>query len=860
MSEQRNHPTRSQSASQRAAKPRRSSSRSKSGVGSTVLKVIGTLFLIGLTTSVFLACFAAVYINTVIIPMSNVDPGSFTIGLNSIIYYTDKETGQAVEYTSLSGEDNRVWVEYDELPKYLIDATVAIEDQRFWTHHGVDWKRTAAAVLYMFTGRDIQGGSTITQQLLKNMTEYDDVTVKRKIVEIFRALEFEKKYDKDDIMEMYLNFIYLGAGCDGVYSASLTYFGKPVQELSLAECASLIAITNNPSLYGPYSEARVENSDGEVWTARQWNKYRQEVILYQMLDQGKITQAEYDQAVAEELHFVKAEDDPYTPSTIYSWYVETVIDDVVADLMSEYQYSYKVAYNMVTSGGLEIYTCLDPNIQKIVDEVYSNRANLNYTSPSGKQQLQSAMTVIDNSTGNVVAVAGRVGEKTGNRVLNLATNAYRQPGSAIKPLSVYSPAFEWGMLSPLSVVDDYPYEVLGGRAYPVNVNHTYRGLTTVRYALNQSLNTIPYRIINDLVTPAGSFEFMETRFHIDLDDADKDRAPLSMGGLTHGVNTRDMAEAFATFPNNGIYTYSRTYTKVVDSSTGKVILDRETPQQEVALKEVTTYYINSILQDVVNFGLATPARISGMEVAGKTGTTSEDYDRYFVGYTPYYTAAVWVGYEYNETINASNPAVNLWALVMKQVHSDLPGKDFSTPAGLTTVHYCMDCGQLASDACALDPRGSRVGTEVVFKDDVPSQTCTCHTQVQVCTDCPILNSDGSETGLYHLAGEFCPEESVKTISLVDYQRDSIGGAVAKDSQYLLSYTQQAGPCTVHTQEVPVEPEEPTDPNNPSNPDGSQGTEGSGTEGGNPTIPDGGGDSQTSDEEGGSENHTQPPEN
>ena len=454
------------------------------GRGGLALRVIGTLLLIAVTTGAILCCFGAVYVRTVILPKASLDLGDVTLRENSVMYYED-DSGQYQELGQVLTSISSQWVEYEEIPEDLKNAAIAIEDRRFLKHNGVDWWRTAQAVFSMFTGGDIQGGSTITQQLIKNLTEDNETTVKRKVTEIFRALEFDRNYDKDTTLLWYLNVIPLGAGCEGVGAAAEKYFGKPVSELTLAECASLIAITNNPSKYGPYSLAKVANSKGELWDAKQWNKYRQELILNQMLKEGYITQEEHDQAVAQELVFVGMEagssGDSESPENIYSWYEEQVISDVIKDLKEKYDYSDKVASQMLASGGLRIYTCIDPEVQKKAEAVYGDEELLNYVSKSTGQRLQSAITIIDNETGDIAALVGRIGEKEINRGLNLATNAKRQPGSSIKPLSAYAPAIEMGLMSPITVMPDYPYQVLGGKAWPVNVDGVYRGQVTVNH-------------------------------------------------------------------------------------------------------------------------------------------------------------------------------------------------------------------------------------------------------------------------------------------------------------------------------------------------------------------------------------------
>ncbi len=811
--------TQTEGGSQPPKKRRRRGSRA-----AMVWRVLGTILLVGLCTSALLCCFAAVYINKVIVPVADLNLADFTYEENSVMYYQDRSTGQYVEMTNLFSTTDSVWVDLEDMPQYLVDAAVAIEDRRFWTHPGVDWVRTSKAVLDMFTGNSISGGSTITQQLIKNLTDYNETTVKRKIIEIVRAIRFTQNNSKEDTIERYLNIIPLGSGCEGVGSASLKYFGKPVSELTLAECASLISITNNPSKYGPYSWAKSKNSSGEIWDAKQWNKYRQELVLEQMLEQEMITRDEYSQAMAQELVFV-GKGDEAAQTDIYTWYEETVISDVRQALQSKLGWSESAINLALQRGGLRIYTCYDPRVQQAVDAVYTNRENLNYTSRDG-QLMQSAITVIDNSTGDVVAIAGQFGEKTINLGSNYANSSKRQPGSSIKPLSVYAPAFEMGKISPITVLDDYPYQSMNGKAWPYNAgSSSYRGMTDIPYALKVSLNTIAVRIVADLVTPQESFNFMRDRFHFNLEEgreingkvvSDVGVAPMAMGGLTDGVTTRDMAEAYATFPNNGVYTFSRTFTKITRMVDGEEVVVLENPQvQERAVKESTAYYMNNLLQGVfTSGGTAAGKGLSGMHAAGKTGTTNDVYDLWFVGYTPYYTASVWMGYPQNAKMPNATNHVGLWNKVMSRVHEGLADKDFPDPGGRRRVNYCMDSGLLATDYCAMDPRGDRVAHGNVFPEDYPEgKVCPFHTEssmVTVCVDDPILDKDGNETGLYREAGPHCPEESLRKVCYPDYERESIGGMVAKDERYRYAAVSQIGLCTIHT-EAPVEPD-PNDPN------------------------------------------------
>lgn len=782
-------------------------------------KTLGTLILIGLTTGALLACFGAVYIKTVIMPQTDLDLSSFFLDENSVMYYQNS-AGQTEELVTVLNTTSSIWKDYDELPQNLLKATVAIEDQRFWTHPGVDWKRTAAAVLYMFTGQDIQGGSTLTQQLLKNITTYDDVTVKRKIIEIFRALELENNYTKEEILTWYLNVIYLGEGNEGVGAASLEYFGKDVSELTMAESASLISITNNPSIYSPYSTLITTDSvTGQPLNGRERNKERQELVLWCMQDQGLITYSEYQLALREELQFVRSMEEE-EDSVVYTWYEEQVIKDVRADLMEEYGYSLNTANMLISKGGLSIYTLMDPHVQGIADSIYQNWDSLPVTSANG-QRLQSAITIIDNRTGDLVALVGQMGTKDQNLLQNFATESSRQPGSSFKPLSAYAPALEMGLISPTSVFDDYPYSLEGGKAWPANAYLFYYGMITIDTALMHSSNAAAVRVVGDLLTPQGSYDFVTNKFHIPLVDSieyagqyksDIAIAPLALGGLTFGVNTRDMAQAYATFPNDGVYTHSRTYSKVLNRD-GEVILDNSQDREQI-LSETTAYYINDLLQGVIASGTGTAARMSNMTIAGKTGTTNDNYDRWFVGYSPYYTAAVWTGYEYNEEIVVSgNPALNMWKKVMEPLHEGLENQSFTTPGGLTSVSYCLDSGMKPNQYCSSDVRGSRVASALALAAHGPGEVCTVHgadSSQSVCVDAPILEEDGEPSGAYYAAGPYCPSESIRSRTYVMLPRVIIGSATARDSAYVYRGGLGGTTCPVHTQAGEVEPEEPED--------------------------------------------------
>ena len=725
-----------------------------------------------------------------------------------------------------SGDGNRRIIEYSDLPDHLVQALVDIEDHRFWEHNGVDWYSTASAMIQTLTGGSTRGGSTITQQLLRTITDDTDVTVQRKVREIFRALEFEKSHTKEEIITLYFNRISFGFQFDGIATAAEGYFGKDVSELSLAESASLVAIINNPSLYDPfYDHTYYVERDGEhvYRTTRELNKERQELILDRMLELGHISQEECDAAKAETLLFTDSEEykalhgeedaaaeSGGSDSVYTTWFTDAVIEDAIELIQEARGCDASTANSLLYSGGYHIYTTLDPDIQEIVDSVYRDPSNFDNPSASG-QPLGSAITVIDPYTGDVVAMAGGVGEKEGSRTQNLART--RQPcGSAIKPVSVYAPAIDSNVITPANVFDDYPVRIndYGTGGFPTNSPNRYDGMTTVYRGLQQSKNTITVRTL-ELLGTENSFYFMENNLGFDLDAADNAISPLAMGGLTYGVTTEEMAAAFAAFANGGIYTEPRTIIEIRENDNETVMVDNSS-NSKVAMKETTAYLINQILRSVVTSGTGTGANFSGMTIAGKTGTTNNMFERYFVGYTPYYSAAVWTGYvERDETIPGGNPAIGIWRKVMEQVHANLENKTFpERPDGISSVTVCADCGL---PPCGLCSQAGRTVNLEVQSDAVPTGECTCHVEVKVCTD--------PTTGETHLATEFCPEETCETRIMIQGREfleypntvvtnedgTTIGTPIlAGDSERHLSYWEKyVGTCAVHDEDTVVLP-------------------------------------------------------
>jgi len=631
---------------------------------STAIKALGTVLLIVLVTGMMFSCVFAYYVKTCLTPNLDLSLEDFKLNESSTIWYQDY-SGEWRELSKLSGSQNRVWVDYEDIPWYMEKALVAIEDKRFYEHKGVDWYRTAGAFVEMFARMETSyGGSTITQQLIKNLTGEDEVTIQRKLTEIFGALELEKKYDKQEIAEWYLNAVYFGQGCWGVQTAAQTYFGKDVSDLSLAECASIVGITNLPTYYDPFYNE--EN-----------NKRRQETILREMYEQGYIDYAMYKEAVAEELNFTRSPGEEYSYE-VMDYYTETVIEDVTQDLMQLKGIGHDTARSLLYSGGYQIYCCLDPNVQASVDAVYTDTNNF---MGSSAQQLQSAIVVMNPYDGRILALSGGVGEKTINFGLNRATGTYRSPGSSIKPIASYGPAVDLGLITPSTLVDDSPNIALSGTSwYPANDSNRNYGVVNIYTALQYSLNTVAAQIVDKLpMGPTTSFDYLTSRLGVEsLLNADCDYAPMALGQLTNGITVREMAQAYCSFVNDGVFTYGRTYSLVTDSE-GNEVIDNS-PSTIQAFKANTAHIMTYMMQNAVENGTGGEAALWTMPVAGKTGTSTDYKDRWFVGCTPYYVAAVWTGYDTPERVQtSSNPAAKAWKKVMSPIHEGLTWQSFTYP-------------------------------------------------------------------------------------------------------------------------------------------------------------------------------------
>ena len=688
----------------------------------------------------------------------------------------------------MSAGENRLMIDYEDLTQHLIDAVVAIEDERFWTHEGVDIKRTGAAIVtYILNkGNSSFGGSTITQQLIKNITEDNETSWKRKIREWYRAYSLEQELEKHEILEAYLNKIYFGEGANGIEVAAETYFAKSAKDLNLAESACLAAAIQLPEVTNPY------NGDA----AKERLIARQKTVLNKMLELQKITQEEYDEALNYELVFKKGE--IATASSVQPYFVDAVFEMVAKDLADAKGITYAAAFDMVASNGYVIYSTMDSDVQGSIDKQAANTKYF-YKDKDG-DMMQCAAIVIDNKTGNVVGMLGGVGKKTGLD-FNRAIDAKLQPGSTFKPIAAYGPAFELGISYPGMGIDDAPININGYK--PTNWYGYYYGYVTARQAINQSMNIPAVKTLQ----AAGldyALQFAQRMGITTLTSANKN---LSMALGSANVKVIDMAAAYATMANGGIYTEPKLYTKVLDSE-GKEILTTVDKKVTRVMDASTAYMLTDCLRTVVSSGTGTSAKFSTtIQIAGKTGNTNEDKDQWFAGYTPYYTMVVWNGYDDPETIGKRKigtypyTATVVFTNVMKTIHKGLKKASFTKPSNIVKATICTVSGLVATDACKADARKNIVRSEIFASGKVPTDTCTIHKLVEVCS----VSGD--------LPTDYCHMyEDLKEISVITRAKK----AKTSDSKYLMPTDK----CKLHTTEpepepeIPVEPEVPVDPEIP----------------------------------------------
>lgn len=784
--------------------------------------------------------------------------------------------------TLVASGANRKYVTIDEIPQSLQDAFVAIEDERFYEHNGIDMQSIlrAAATGIAHGFHFSQGGSTITQQLIKNnvLTTWTSESsfiesLQRKIQEQYLAVELEKKVDdKKWILENYMNSINLGANTLGVQAASEKYFGKDVSELTLSESAVIAGITQNPAKYNPI-------------THPDQNAERRERVLNNMLEQGYISQSEYDEAMDDDVYDRISEHNAVDDTSINSYFVDALIDDVFSDLIDK-GYSETEAYKMIYQGGLTIQSTQDLELQKICDEEannldnypttpkysftlyfqvkssdgtltsYSNQTMLSYYKKATNNedysinfdtedecyaaiaqyeqdvlnpgdeivegseyvtitlQPQIALTLMDQSTGEVKAMVGGRGDKSGNRTWNRATDTCRQPGSTFKIIGCYAAALDAGGLTLASVQDDAPFTV-GSKQFH-NYDNSYRGYTNLRTAITNSINIVTVKTLQEIGVDLG-YEYAENFGITTLTDTDKNLS-LALGGLTKGVTNIELTGAYATIANGGTYLEPKLYTVVYDHD-GNVLLDKsDTQDTRQVLKDTTAWLLTDAMKDVMTSGTGTRAYFgSTMAQAGKSGTTTSNRDCLWAGYTPYYTCVVWGGYDDNSKQAGSNTTYpkNIWKAVMSRVHEGLEYKDFPTPSGITSATVCSKSGLLPIEGtCDSDPRGSMLITEYFDASTVPSDLCDHHVTLTICND----------TGT--LANAYCPNTTT-SVYIVG------GGEGTADSDYLAREDLLNSQCTIHNAGS-VAPAEPatTDAATSSTGSVNSGTNGNGNGNGN----------------------------
>ena len=704
----------------------------------------------------------------------------------------------------VSADSNRSYVGIDSIPENLCDAFVAIEDERFYEHKGIDIKGILRAAYVGISSGDLsEGASTITQQLLKNnvfdnwTNESDIQKIRRKIQEQYLALELEKKLGssreaKRTILELYMNSINLGQNTLGVQAASMRYFNKPVSQLTLSECAVIASITQNPSRFNPISHPEE-------------NTKRRNKVLKNMKEQGYITETEYQIAlkdnVYDRIETVNAQVDT---KSVNSYFVDSLIEQVIDALMETKGYNETQAYKLVYSGGLQIYTTQDPEIQQICDEVFQNEENypsnvkwyLNYeltilkaddtyenhstemfkafykeqnssfdllynsqdaayeaienykTAVLGigdkvygenvtlTPQPQVSITVQDQHTGYIVAMVGGRGTKSASRTLNRASSSLRQPGSTFKILSTFAPALDSAGMSLATVQNDAPYNYVNGR--PVsNWYSGYKGLCTLRYGIEQSLNIVTVKTLTQITPQLGfdyllDFGFTTLVERLETDDgtvySDIQQA-TALGGLTDGVTNMELNAAYAAIANNGTYIKPTMFTKIIDHD-GNVLIDNSEPESHKVIKETTAFLLTDAMVDVVTKGTGTVVNFGNMSIAGKTGTTTKNKDVWFAGYTPYYTATTWAGYDNNALLSKAETSLakSLWRQVMSRIHEDLPNKKFEKPSGIVTATVCRKSGKLPiAGVC-----DGVLATEYFAEGTVPTDYCNVHFQGMVC--------------------------------------------------------------------------------------------------------------------------------
>lgn len=688
-------------------------------IGTTLLSLVLIVIITGSIIAAALTVYVLQFVDqdTVDISLSDLD-----LDYTTFIYGYD-ENDSLVELKSISRNADRIPVTIDQIPQHVQDAFVYIEDERFYEHYGVDWKRTFLAfvneILDMWTSR--QGGSTITQQLVKNVTGDKEVNWDRKMREIFRAAALEKYCPKTDILEAYLNYIGFGGSTAGIQAASLKYFGKDVSELTIAEGACLAAIPKSPEVLNPFSKGYIDEDTGERISGKEANLERQKDVLKAMYKNAVISKKQYEEAINEDVQFLdpNAKYDNDKTDGIQNWFVDMVIRDVILDFMDLYGIEYDEASNKLYNGGYEIYTTVDIEMQNAVEEKFKD-----YTTFSENvlnDPPQAAFICMDYQ-GNIKAVVGGIGEKSGSNINNRATRSTRSPGSCIKPITSYGYAIENDLITWSTVFINQPVtEIIDEetglkRTWPYNYNsksYDYGSYYTFQ-ALQRSLNTIPAQLI-EMETPQAVFEFLQNRFQITtLTASDADLAPLSVGALTNGLTLKELVAAYQAFGNGGKYYKPTSYTQVLDSN-GKVVLQHKyTPIQSIS-KE-SAYVMNKLMQTVIEGpnGTGRAAKLANTPLVGKTGTSQDWKDLSFVGCTPDYVSGIWYGYDIPKEIPTGTyySSSIVWKNVFGDIADAAPTKTFFECSDVQEYYYCTKTGLLASGTCPTSSKGYYKSTNI----------------------------------------------------------------------------------------------------------------------------------------------------
>lgn len=911
-------------------------------------KLIVYIIYIALIVTIVFGSLLALSVVSIMKEVDEVDPNIIANNLTetSKIYDLDGNLIEKVETA-----EYRTVIGIEQMPKQLIQAFLAIEDERFYEHDGVDLIGIMASFRDAFSSGQLRGGSTITQQLVKNTYLTNERKLKRKIHEITMSIDLEKKMSKDQTIEAYLNTVSLGQNAYGVEEAAQTYFSKSAKDLNLVECAMLAGVVKSPTKYPPYKRVSPEHFDPNtmekvgfiellnqnyILVYNEENEQRTDVVLSQMLKYGKITQEEYDQAMSiDRKTLIKPGETKTTDITNY--FTDYVLKQVEQDLMDKYGWSKKIAQNKIFYGGIQIYSTINVGYQKIMEDAYKNfveilfgntdnmrapiildttsdaygnlvdsngnfiylakdnlivqnsddiylapgewrydengnlcikssklkayNSNIDvqdyytidekktlvthivgslpiakddfwvengeivisskaianndslfknkedylhidgnqvYRNKKGVPQPQSAMIIVDYHTGHILAMIGGR-DVDGNRFLNRATDSHRQPGSTIKPVSVYLPALENGYTA-ASPIDDVPI-VVNGKIWPNNWYLGFRGIHSLRYAVEQSINVSAVKVLNAMGTNKV-IPYLERMGIIDTEHPDRDSfvsasensevndenaSSLALGGMTNGLSPLALTAAFGTIANDGVYLKPTAYTKVIDNDGTTLLEYTENPVQ--AAKPQTAYVMKDILRTVVTRGLGTRAQIPGQVVAGKTGTTQYTADLWFSGFTDYYAASTWIGSDSPKITMKQNSmiAAQLFQYVMSQVHEGLPSvTEFAHPEGIVRASVCTMSGKSPSEFCSSDPRGTVI-SEIFIKGTEPSAPCDAHVEVEICTESNML------------ANDFCPEETrtkiVRVQTTPPYSPESHGGVIPSDMQYRVP-TQT---CDIHNE-------------------------------------------------------------